>query len=173
MGNLIQIRRGLVSDAVELSAAAERWFRDTFASDNTAADMDAYCASAFSPAIQQAQLADPAIETLLMHDGSGRLIAYAQLRTGAPEVIVLPSPIELWRFYLDRTQHGRGVAPRLMAAVDDAARARGAATLWLGVWEKNLRARAYYAKAGFADIGAHEFRLGDDLQVDRILSRSL
>jgi ribosomal protein S18 acetylase RimI-like enzyme len=60
-----------------------------------------------------------------------------------------------------------------MTAVDAAARARGAKTLWLGVWEKNHRARAYYRKAGFIDIGAHDFGLGHDLQTDRLMSRPL
>jgi ribosomal protein S18 acetylase RimI-like enzyme len=60
-----------------------------------------------------------------------------------------------------------------MAAVDHTARAGGARTLWLGVWERNHRALAYYRKAGFTDIGAHEFYLGHDLQVDRLMSRPL
>ena len=173
MDDVIQIRRGLVSDAADLSAAAERWFRETFAPDNTAGDMDIYCRSAFSPDIQRAQLEDPAVETLLLHMSSGELMAYAQLRDGRPEGLDLEAPIELWRFYVDARHHGRGIAARLMAAVDEVARARGARTLWLGVWEKNHRAQAYYRKAGFADIGSHEFHLGHDLQLDRLMSKLL
>ena len=171
--DVIQIRRGGVADAEELAAAAERWFRETFAPDNTAEDMEIYCASAFSAEIQRAQLADPAVETLLLHDPHGRLMAYAQLRDGPPDGVPLTAPIELWRFYVDSQHHGRGMAARLMTAVDDAARARGARTLWLGVWEKNHRARAYYRKAGFVDIGSHDFHLGHDLQTDRLMSRAL
>jgi GNAT superfamily N-acetyltransferase len=173
MEEVMQIRRGVVGDADELSAAAERWFRETFSADNTAEDMAIYCAGAFSPDIQRAQLTDPAVETLLLHDSRGRLTAYAQLRDGGPDGITLPAPIELWRFYVDSAHHGRGLAAHLMAAVEDAARARRAKTLWLGVWEKNHRARAYYRKAGFLDIGSHEFRLGHDLQTDHLLSRPL
>jgi len=173
MEEVMQIRRGVPADAVELSAAAERWFRETFAPDNTAKDMEIYCASAFSPEIQRAQLEDPGVDTLLLHDARGELVAYAQLRRTAPDGLPVPAPIELWRFYVDSAFHGRGIAARLMAAVDDTARAGGARTLWLGVWEKNHRALAYYRKAGFTDIGAHEFHLGHDLQVDRLMSRPL
>jgi len=159
-------------DARELSAAAERWFRDTFAVDNTPEDMEEYCASAFSTDIQQAQLLDPDIDTLLGYDAAGRLIAYAQLRVGPPpDLVVQPPPMELWRFYVDRSCHGQGVASQLMAAVDACAIARGARTLWLGVWERNPRAQAYYRKAGFADIGVHDFLLGKDLQRDRLMAR--
>ena len=173
MDNVMEIRRGVESDAEELSAAAERWFRETFSPDNTAEDMAIYCAGAFSPEIQRAELTDPGTETLLLQDAQGHLAAYAQLRDGPPDGFDLPAPIELVRFYVDSAYHGRGLASRLMAAVDDAARARAAQTLWLGVWEKNHRARAYYRKAGFIDIGAHDFHLGRDLQTDRLMSRPL
>jgi ribosomal protein S18 acetylase RimI-like enzyme len=60
-----------------------------------------------------------------------------------------------------------------MAACIDATRARGAARLWLGVWERNARAIRFYQKHGFADIGTQVFRLGTDLQTDRVMSRSV
>jgi len=44
--------------------------------------------------------------------------------------------------------------------------------MWLGVWERNLRAIAFYAKCGFIDVGSHVFELGSDLQTDRIMWRS-
>ena len=67
----------------------------------------------------------------------------------------------------------RLVAPALMTACIDTARARGGATMWLGVWERNARAIRFYQKHGFTDIGAQEFRLGADLQTDRVMSRSV
>ena len=56
-----------------------------------------------------------------------------------------------------------------MRAVMVVAAATGAGAVWLGVWERNARAIAFYAKCGFADVGAHDFRLGDDLQTDRVM----
>jgi ribosomal protein S18 acetylase RimI-like enzyme len=38
--------------------------------------------------------------------------------------------------------------------------------LWLGVWEKNARARAFYQKWQFAVEGQHVFCVGDDPQID-------
>lgn len=173
MTDAIVIRRAVDADAPALAALAERTFRDAFAADNDAADMAAYCAAAFSPAIQAAQIADAAIDTIVIADGSGALVAYAQLRPGAPEEVTGPAPIELWRFYVDRAHHGRGVAQRLMDAVGEAARARGSRTLWLGVWERNHRAQAFYRKTGFVDIGAQTFTLGNDVQTDRLMARHI
>jgi len=77
------------------------------------------------------------------------------------------------RFCVDRPWHGRGLAQTLMAATADTARAAGGSTLWLGVWERNGRAIAFYRKCGFEDVGTHSFVLGDDHQRDRVLVRRL
>jgi ribosomal protein S18 acetylase RimI-like enzyme len=50
---------------------------------------------------------------------------------------------------------------------------RGARTVWLGVWERNARATAFYLKTGFKDVGSHVFMMGTDPQTDRILVRQL
>ena len=60
-----------------------------------------------------------------------------------------------------------------MDAVLDAARARGAKTLWLGVWERNQRAVAFYEKYGFTRVGEHTFVLGSDAQTDWLFVRPL
>jgi ribosomal protein S18 acetylase RimI-like enzyme len=44
-------------------------------------------------------------------------------------------------------------------------------TIWLGVWERNARAIAFYRRWGFADVGSQPFRLGTDLQTDRVMAR--
>jgi ribosomal protein S18 acetylase RimI-like enzyme len=72
-----------------------------------------------------------------------------------------------------RAHHGRGVAQALMASVVGEARALGATALWLGVWERNARAIAFYRKCGFERRGEHPFLLGRDLQTDWVMSRPL
>ena len=110
----------------------------------------------------------------LVADVAGTLVAFAQLRGGAaPTCVTGPAPIEIQRFYLAAEWHGRGLAQTLMAQALDTARAAGAQTIWLGVWERNPRAIAFYRKAGYADVGAHSFVVGTDKQTDRILTRSL
>jgi ribosomal protein S18 acetylase RimI-like enzyme len=81
--------------------------------------------------------------------------------------------VELRRFYVDRSYQGRGVAQVLMRAAEDAARQLGGRTFWLGVWERNLRAIAFYAKCGFVDTGTQVFVLGSDVQTDRVMAKPL
>jgi ribosomal protein S18 acetylase RimI-like enzyme len=169
----ITIRYGLPTDASELAELAARTFHETFAADNRPDDMALHIATAYGPAQQHAELSSPDTTTLLA-EVDARLIAYAQLRTGeAPECVRGESPVELWRFYVSQEWHGRGVAQALMKSVETEASRRVGRTLWLGVWERNDRAQAYYRKAGFVDVGSHVFTVGTDLQTDRILERSL
>lgn len=167
----MKIRKATTEDAASVATLAERTFRSTFEADNTPKDMDEHCRKAYSAAIQGAELSNPDIVTLVCEQPGGSLIAYAQLRSGAPKEIVGPSPIELWRFYVDRAHHGQGVAQALMAAAIEAAEGRGAQTIWLGVWERNPRAQAFYGKVGFVDVGAHSFVVGQDVQTDRLMAR--
>jgi ribosomal protein S18 acetylase RimI-like enzyme len=167
------IRHGAASDALRLSAIARQTFFDTFAATNDPGDMALHLERAYGVAQQGAELADPLIVSLLA-ESDGEVIGYAQLREGeVPECVTGPDPIELWRFYVRREWHGRGIAQALMERVRAEAAARGAATLWLGVWDRNPRAQAFYRKCGFVDVGEHVFLFGTDPQCDRVMTAKL
>ncbi len=165
------IRLARADDAAALAELAERTFRDAFGADNRPDDLALHLASAYGTAQQAREIADPAMITLVgEHDGT--LVAYAQLRRGTPPACVTgPAPIEVMRFYVAAAWHGRGVAQRLMTEVVDAAKRANAQTLWLGVWERNPRAIAFYVKAGYRDVGSQVFVVGTDPQADRVLMR--
>ena len=164
------IRRATVADAEALAAFGARTFFETFAKDNTAEDMQMHLASAWSPALQRAEILDSQFDTLLACDSAGRLAGFAQLRVGhAPAGVATVQPVELLRFYVDLPWQGQGVAGLLMQAARDQARARGARELWLGVWERNGRAQAFYRKHGFRQVGTQIFVVGTDPQTDLVM----
>jgi ribosomal protein S18 acetylase RimI-like enzyme len=169
----LDIRRGAEGDARALAELAARTFQETFAADNRPEDIALHVARAYGPSQQLNELRDSNVTTLLA-DLDGQLAGYAQLRIGSsPKCVSGEKPIELWRFYVESAWHGRGVAQALMTQVDLEARSRGAMTLWLGVWEQNERAKAFYRKAGFTDVGSQIFTVGSDAQTDRIMVRRI
>jgi ribosomal protein S18 acetylase RimI-like enzyme len=169
----VNIRIAKVSDAEVLAGLARQTFHDTFAATNDPTDMALYLSRAYGLDQQTRELSDRDITTLLVEE-DGEAIAYAQLRTGhVPECVTGPKPIELWRFYVHREWHGRGLAKPLMDRVKAEASARGGQTLWLGVWERNDRARAFYAKHGFTAVGEHIFLFGNDPQTDLVMVTTL
>ncbi len=166
----IEIRRATASDADRLADLATRTFRDTFERDNRPEAVAEHLLRSYGPYQQLAEIMSSTITTLLAVRDEP--IAFAQLRRGATPVCVTSTrPLELWRFYVDRPWHGTGVAGTLMRAVLDEAESGGADALWLGVWERNPRAIAFYRKFDFADVGSHEFLFGAELQTDRVMVR--
>jgi len=165
----LQFRRGLAGDAPALAEFAARTFFETFGADNDPTLMQAHLAEAYGIAQQSAELRDPDVATLLA-TLDDTLVAYAQVRQGsAPACVMEADAIDLHRFYVDRPAHGLGIAQRMMEEVRVVAREFGARHLWLGVWERNPRAIAFYRKAGFIDVGAHLFDVGGDRQTDRVM----
>ena len=170
----LHIRRGDPADAATVATFAARTFYEAFAADNREEDMVAYMAIAFGPEQQRRELSDPG-HTYLLAEIDGVLAGYALMRAldDAPECVTTRPAIELGRFYVDQPWHGRGIAPALMAECDAETRRRGGRAIWLGVFERNLRAIGFYTKCGFRDVGSHEFVLGSDVQTDRIMVREL
>ena len=168
-----RIRTATPTDAGPLAALAERTFRDSFADENAADDMEAYVRASFALDRVRAELAD-GVNTFLLAfvDGAEEPTGYAKLRTGTTDPSVTgPDPVELERLYVDHSAIGRGVGAALMRAALDAARSGGYRTLWLGVWERNARAITFYERWGFAAVGDHVFRLGSDDQRDLVMER--
>jgi GNAT superfamily N-acetyltransferase len=169
-----RIRRAEPADASPLADFAARVFAETFGPDNRPEDMAAHLADRFGLRQQTEEILNPAVVTLLVEE-EGRLIAFTQVTTlhTPPPCVTGEAPVEIGRFYVDRPWQGRGLAQRLMAAARDAARDLGGRTVWLAVWEHNPRAIAFYEKQGFRDVGSQPFRLGSDLQTDRVMVAEL
>jgi len=178
MGMMMQsldvlIRRANSDDASLLTDLGARTFYDTFAPDNTPENMDAYLASSFNVSVQTEELADPE-SIFLIAEVAGVAAGYAKLHSGEPlEEIEDPKAVELVRLYVSREWLGRGVGEALMRACLDEARKRGHQTIWLGVWEKNARAQAFYRKWNFREVGEHPFPLGSDIQRDLLMERDV
>jgi ribosomal protein S18 acetylase RimI-like enzyme len=168
------LRPASIGDAERLAAFGHRVFSETFAADNDPAQLARYVDAAYTPDVQARELRDPAITTWLACDADDRMIGFAQMRRGpAPPSVIGHAPLELWRLYVDREWHGHGVAAALTKVVVAAAAGEGAGCLWLGVWEHNRRAQAFYRKHGFVPVGAHVFLFGTDEQTDQIWVRAL
>jgi ribosomal protein S18 acetylase RimI-like enzyme len=163
------VRAATPADAATLAAISLKTFVDTFAPHNTAADMDSYTSVAFTEEKQRRELKTEGVVTLLGED-DGDAIAYAQIRH-TPDAPY--GDVEIARFYVDQAHHGRGIAQTLMDAVETQAFALGGTRLWLGVWEHNVRAIAFYRKRGFVQCGEQPFLLGTDLQTDWVMNRPL
>lgn len=171
MPETINIRYATLQDNKLLAEIGAETFSDSFAADNTPENMAAYLAASFSPEKQGRELADPRARFLIAEAGN-EVAGFAHLKFGgAPAAVASQNPMEIARIYARKPWIGRGIGARLMARCLREAESAGCDVVWLGVWEKNPRAIAFYAKWGFAEVGEHHFQLGDDLQRDLLLAK--
>ena len=169
----IKIRVASPADAAALAQIAEETFRQAFGELNAAADMELHCRSHFGTARQGAEITAADGASLLV-ECQGELVGFSQLRwSAAPDCVAGPSPGEIARFYLLSEFHGKGVASELMRVSLETLQSHDCKTAWLGVWQENPRAIAFYRKHGFHVVGEQIFVLGNDHQRDFVLTRSL
>lgn len=170
---MIYIRYATIADNQLLAEIGAETFYDSFAADNTPANMTSYLSSAFGPDIQRTELIDPH-SRFLIAEVAGETAGFAQLKFGAaPAEISGRQPMEIARIYARKAWIGQGVGAALMTRCLEEARGVGCDAVWLGVWERNPRAIRFYTKWGFTEVGGHTFQLGDDPQRDLLLVRSV
>ncbi len=172
----MQIRPATPADATTLALLGERLWRETYTGLIPQSNLELHLAATFGLVQQTAELVDPANWTLVV-EVDGVLLGYALLRAHGPKTatpqVPFERPLEVVRFYVDRTLHGRGTAQVLMAEVLARAEAAGHDGVWLQVWEQNPRAIRFYAKAGFLDAGDATYRIGEQVDRDRLLVHTL
>lgn len=162
------IRPATGEDATPLAAFAAQAFSDTYREISDAQEIADYVAEHFRPEVMAGVIADPACSVLLAWVDE-QLAGYAILKTEpAPGCVTGPTPLKLWRIYLGAGFIGQGLGARLMLAVHEQARRRGAQTLWLGVYDRNVRAVEFYERFGFAKVGGQEFLFGGQIYIDPV-----
>lgn len=161
---------GLAADAVPtLSAMARASFVETFGALYAPADLQGFLDTALSPDAYEAERSDGDYRFRLAWDGDA-LAGFAKLRPlRLPIAEAGPGAMELGQLYLRRPWQGAGIAPLLMDWAIAEARAAAAADLCLSVFVDNHRARRFYARYGFEDVGAYVFMVGGHADEDRLM----
>ncbi|MGN6525138.1 MAG: GNAT family N-acetyltransferase [Burkholderiaceae bacterium] len=169
----IALRPATAADIPLLGELGARTFRETYASISDPAEVDEYAATHFTAAKVAGWLATPASVTLLA-TLDGAPAGYAHVRRGTPAACVPDrGAAELSRLYLLASAQGRGAGAALMRRALAEAAALGARTLWLGVYDRNVKAVRFYEAWGFAQVGTHAFEFGGRVYADPVMARAI
>lgn len=169
----VTIRLGLPADAALIADISRQTFYETFAADNTPENMEKFMNEQFTRDKLMAELYDPQ-SFFLLAEVDGEVAGYVRLRESPnPAGLGTAPAIEIARIYALNRVIGRGVGSALMEHCIEVARKLGKTYTWLGVWEHNQRAIAFYSKWGFKKFGEHLFALGDDPQTDWLMKKEL
>lgn len=168
----VTIRRGTPSDASLLTTLGARTFRDTYAPDTDADELETFVAANFRHDLVAAALDDPQ-QCYLVATVAGDDVGYALLRDEDDGTARGGRTVELGLLYVDEPFQGRGVGAALMSASIAQARRDGFRVLRLTVWEHNARAISFYRRWGFRTVGETTFLLGREEQRDLVMALDL
>ena len=165
-------------DIAELASVAASTFPLACPPSVSRANIAAFVAANLSDVRFAEYLSDPG-RLILTAGHNDRIVGYAMLIRGVgddPEVqraVPVRPTAELSKMYVLPDHHGSGVSTALMDAALAAAVDWGAACVWLGVNQGNLRAQRFYTKCGFTINGTRTFQLGDHDENDYVMVRPL
>ena len=167
------IRFATSDDAELIADISRRTFHETFGYVNTKENMDKFMNEQFNREKLIKEVTEPGNTFFLAFDDDTP-VGYVRMREGKkfPEFESKDS-IEIARIYSVNSYLGTGVGDQLMRQCVFIAKELKKEIIWLGVWEKNPRAIAFYTKWGFEKFGDQDFLLGDDLQNDWLLMKKL
>ena len=162
-----------VEDIEELQAIAKQTFTETFGSQNTAEDLAKFLSEEYAFDKLKAEVENPESFYYFCYF-EDELAGYLKLNVGAAQTEPdYPEALEIQRIYVLRKFQGKRIGLAMMQQALTKAKELNKSQVWLGVWEKNLKAQAFYQKSGFKKVGSHDFILGDDIQTDYILVKEL
>lgn len=69
--------------------------------------------------------------------------------------------MEIHRLYVAGKQQGQGIGKKLMENALNSPALQAASNIFLGVWENNHKAQAFYRSYGFNPIGEYLYYVGD------------
>lgn len=169
----VTIRYATKDDAPLIAEISQQTFVEAFGADNTKENMDKFLNLQFSKPKLILEVG-AAANIFLLAQYNGSVAGYAKLRNGiAPAELAGLTAMELARLYVYREMIGKGVGAALMQQCIDISISKMKQVIWLGVWERNFRAIDFYTKWGFEKFSETDFLLGDDVQKDWLMKRTL
>ena len=166
------IKVGL-QDVEKLQAISRVTFMQTFSADNSEADMQVYLNTSFSIQKLSAELSNADSEFYFALEGEV-IAGYLKVNMGAAQTEKKEAAaFEIERIYVDQIYLGKKVGQLLFNKAIEIAKQKNAIYVWLGVWEENHRALAFYKKNGFVPFDKHIFKLGNDEQTDIMMKLDL
>ncbi|WP_050180637.1 GNAT family N-acetyltransferase [Domibacillus robiginosus] len=169
----INIKKCTLEDSRKLQEISIETFTETFGQQNSPENMNAYLEKAFNIKQLEKELSNMFSEFFFVyvhHEVAG----YVKVNINdAQSEEMGEESLEIERIYIKSRFQKHGLGKYLLHKAMEKAMERNKKKIWLGVWEKNENAIAFYKKMGFVQAGAHSFYMGEEEQIDFIMTKTL
>lgn len=170
---MINIKKCTFEDLGLLQEISVETFHETFKDSNSPENMKAYLEKAFNLKQLEKELSNIDSEFYFIYSHE-EIAGYLKVNTDdAQSEMMGNDSLEIERIYIRKKFHKQGLGKYLINKAIEIAIERNKEKIWLGVWEKNENAITFYKKMEFVQTGAHSFFMGDEEQIDIIMTKSL
>ncbi|WP_339177004.1 GNAT family N-acetyltransferase [Paenibacillus sp. FSL R5-0701] len=169
------IRIGIctIEQVCELQEISYETFNETFKAQNSPENMKAYLEKAFNREQLESELSMADSQFLFIYVDN-QVAGYMKVNINdAQSEKMGEESLEIERVYIKKEFQKHGLGKVLLHKAIEMAAEHHKTNIWLGVWEKNENAIAFYEKMGFVQTGAHAFVMGDEEQIDLIMTKTI
>lgn len=163
----------MLEDLRQLQKISVETFTETFKDQNSPENMKAYLERAYNLDQLEQELANRSSQFFFVYL-TQEVAGYLKVNTDEAQSEAMGADsLEVERIYVKNKFQKHGLGKQLLNKALEIALEQKKKKIWLGVWEENENAIAFYQKKGFVQTGAHSFYMGDDEQVDLIMTKTL
>jgi ribosomal protein S18 acetylase RimI-like enzyme len=169
----INLKKCTLEDLRLLQEISYETFNDTFKHQNSLVNMNAYLERAFNLKQLEKELFNISSQFLFVYFNN-EVAGYLKVNTNDAQTEEMgDESLEIERIYIKNKFQKHGLGKYLLNKAMEIAIERNKKKIWLGVWEKNENAIAFYKKMGFVHTGSHSFYMGDEEQIDFIMTNTI
>ncbi|QBP41270.1 GNAT family N-acetyltransferase [Paenisporosarcina antarctica] len=167
------IKKCTLEDSSELQEISVETFNETFKDKNSPEQINAYLDKAFDLNQLKKELSNSSSQFFFVYFNN-EVAGYLKINTYyAQSEVMGDESLEIERIYIIKKFQKQGLGKSLLNKAMEIAMEYKKKKVWLGVWEENENAIAFYKKKGFVQTDAHSFYMGDEEQVDLIMTKTL
>ena len=167
----ITYRTACVDDVAAIDRVFRASFCETFAHLYREQDLAAFLAQ-FTPHAWTEEITDLRYAFRLAED-DGEAVGFVKLGPSSLPVQTEGPAVELRQLYVLSSHLGSGIGAELMDWALAEARRRDVEELYLTVYTDNHRARRFYGRYGFEELGPYAFMVGKQADEDIIMRMKL
>lgn len=169
----INLKKCTIEDLRKLREISYQTFDETFKDQNSPENMKTYLEQAFNLKQLEKELSNVSSQFFFVYYND-EVAGYLKVNINdAQSEEMGDESLEMERIYIKNKFQRHGLGKYLLDKAMEIVIERNKKKIWLGVWEKNENAIAFYKKMGFVHTGSHAFYMGDEEQIDLIMMKIL
>lgn len=168
----LTIRKCMSEDLGLLQDISIETFNETFRDQNSPEIMKTYLERAFNINQLEIEVSNTASEFYFIYY-NGEIAGYLKVNIHDAQTEMMGNDsLEIERIYIKGQYQKHGLGKFLLNKAMEIAMERNKKSIWLGVWERNENAIAFYKNMGFVQTGSHSFYMGNEEQKDFIMTKT-